>query len=200
MATYVATQKIGRKLFNRINRLLDEIDFEDDSPKMNNLIRELEAAEDSYLTGFEWVFENGSRITIDIHAGQHNYYDDSVWTSPDGKNDCLFDCNYSLSEENEFYINGDAYFCNFEFIEDDKSENYKQLASLLFSVIAKGKMQCQTNTKWYEAGFQEAIEKAYPGFCWWETLNHWSIWESLVATQDPALTALAILDIRKEDK
>lgn len=200
MATYVATTKISRKQFNRINRLMDEIDFDDDSPKMQNLIRELQATEDSHYAGFEWVFENGSKITIDIYSGQHNYYDDTVWTSADEKHDCLFDCMYVLDEENEFCIDEDTYFCNFEFIEDDKSENYKQLTSLLFDVIAQGKMTCQSNIKWYEAGFQEAIEKAYPGACWWETLNHWSIWESLVATQDPALTALAILELKQEDK
>jgi hypothetical protein len=199
METYVATTKISRKLFNRINRLLNEIDFDDDSLRMNNLIRELDAAEDSYLTGFEWNFPDGSRITIDIHSGQHNYYDDAIWHNADETVDTLFDCSYTLDEENEFCIEN-TYICKFEFEEDDKSENYNQLASLLFSAIAKGKIQNQTSIKWYEASFQEAIEKAYPGFCWWETLNHWSIWESLVATQDPALTALAILDIKKEDR
>lgn len=198
MATYVATTKISRKQFNRINRLLAEVDFDDDSRKMEDIIYELGATEDVWDCGFQFNFENGTKIFIDIRSGSSNYYDDAVWQSDD--DEVLFDCNYELNEENEFCIDDDSYFCNFEFIEDDKSENYKQLASLLFDVIAKGKMTCQSNIKWYEAGFQEAIEKAYPGACWWETLNHWSIWESLIATQDPALTALAILELKKEDK
>lgn len=198
MTTYVATQKISRKQFNRINRLLAEVDFDNDSREMEEIICELGATEDVWDCGFQFNFENGAEIFIDIRSGSSNYYDDTMLRHKG--DEILFDCSYELSEENEFCIDDDTYFCNFEFIEDDKSENYKQLASLLFSVIAKGKMQCQTNTKWYEASFQEAIEKAYPGLCWWETLNHWSIWESLVATQDPALTALAILDIKKEDK
>ena len=198
MATYVATTKISRKKFNRINRLLTEVDFDDDSRKMEDIIYELGATEDAWDCGFQFNFENGTKIFIDIRSGSSNYYDDAVWQSDD--DEVLFDCNYELNEENEFCIDDDSYFCNFEFIEDDKSENYKQLASLLFDVIAKGKMTCQSNIKWYEAGFQEAIEKSYPGACWWETLNHWSIWESLIATHDPALTALAILELKKEDK
>lgn len=198
MATYVATTQISRKQFNRINRLLAEVNFDDDSRKMEDIIYELGATEDAWDCGFQFNFENGTKIFIDIRSGSSNYYDDTMWQSDD--DEVLFDCNYELNEENEFCIDDDTYFCNFEFIEDDKSENYEQLASLLFDVIAQGKKTCQSNIKWYEAGFQEAIEKAYPGFCWWETLNHWSIWESLVATQDPALTALAILDIKKEDK
>ena len=176
MATYVATTKISRKQFNRINRLLAEVDFDDDSRKMEDIIYELGATEDVWDCGFQFNFENGTKIFIDIRSGSSNYYDDAVWQSDN--DEALFDCNYELNEENEFCIDDDSYFCNFEFIEDDKSENYKQLASLLFDVIAQGKMTCQSNIKWYEAGFQEAIEKAYPGACWWETLNHWSIWES----------------------
>ena len=198
MATYVATQKISRKQFNRINRLLAEVDFDDESREMEDIIRELGATEDAWECGFQFNFENGAKIFIDIRSGSSNYYDDTVWESKG--DEVLFDCSFELDEENEFCIDEDSYFCNFEFIEDDKSENYKQLTSLLFDVVAKGKMQGQTNTKWYEASFQEAIEKAYPGSCWWETLHHWSIWESLVSTQDPALTALAILELRKEDK
>jgi hypothetical protein len=198
MATYVATTKISRKQFNRINRLLDEVDFDDDSREMEDIISELGATEDAWYCGFQFNFENGTKIFIDIRSGSSNYYDDTMWESDD--DEVLFDCNYQLNEENEFCIDDDTYFCNFEFIEDDKSENYKQLTSLLFDVIAQGKMTCQSNIKWYEVGFQEAIEKAYPGACWWETLNHWSIWESLVATQDPALTALAILELKQEDK
>ena len=198
MATYVATTKIGRKQFNRINRLLAEVDFDNNSREMEDIIRELGATEDAWDCGFQFNFENGTKIFIDIRSGSSNYYDDTMWKSDD--DEVLFDCSYELNEENEFCIDDDTYYCNFEFIEDDKSENYKQLTSLLFDVVAQGKMQNQTNTKWYEASFQEAVEKAYPGFCWWETLNHWSIWESLVATQDPSLTALAILELKKEDK
>ena len=115
---YVSEVEISRKEFNRINRLLDEIDFEDDSNEMTELMRELNAAEDSFCTGFYFAFENGAKITIDIYGGQHNYYDDSVWTSPDGTRDCIFDCSYALDEVEEFEVDDDVYICKFIIKED----------------------------------------------------------------------------------
>ena len=116
--TYVATAKISRKQFNRINRLLDEIDFDDDSQEMDELMRELGAAEYSWCDGWYFTFENGAKIKIDIRSGVHNYYDDVVWLSADEQEDCLFDCSYQLDEENEYCIDDDTYFCNF-IIEED---------------------------------------------------------------------------------
>lgn len=116
---YVATCKIKRSQFDRINRLLDEIDFDDDSNEMTNLMRELNAAEDSCCDAFYFKFENGAGIKIDIRSGSHNYYDDVIWLSADEKEDVLFDCSYVLDEENEYCIDEDSYFCNF-IIEEDK--------------------------------------------------------------------------------
>ena len=110
--TYVATAKISRKQFNRINRLLDEIDF-DDSQEMDELMRELGAAEDSWCDGWYFTFENGAKIKIDIRSGAHNYYDDVVWLSADEQEDCLFDCSYQLDEKNEYCIDDDSYICKF---------------------------------------------------------------------------------------
>lgn len=115
---YTATTKINKKQFDRINRLLDEIDFDDKSQEMNNLIRELDATEDSWCDGFYFTFQNGAKIKIDIRSGAHNYYDDVIWLSADEKDDVLFDCSYTLDEENEYCIDDDTYFCNF-IIEED---------------------------------------------------------------------------------
>ena len=54
-------------------------------------------------------FDNGATMTIDLCSGQHNYWDDVVWTSPDGKRDVVLDCNYELDDieveiESELYI------------------------------------------------------------------------------------------------
>lgn len=198
MATYVATTKIGRKQFNRINRLLAEVDFDNSSREMEDIIRELGATEDAWDCGFQFNFKNGTKIFIDIRSGSSNYYDDIMWKSDD--DEVLFDCNYELNEENEFCIDDDTYYCNFEFEEDDYSENYKALANALFAVVVQGKKDFRIDVKWYEIEFQKAVEQSYPDGPWYRTLENFSIFHSLLVTQDPALTALAILELRKEDK
>ncbi len=114
--TYVSEMEISRKEFERINRLLAEIDFDDDSNEMTELMRELNATEDSWCDGFYFEFENGSTILIDIRSGSHNYYDDVIWRQ--GNEDILFDCSYVLDEENEYCIDDDVYICKFIIKED----------------------------------------------------------------------------------
>ena len=109
--TYVAEVKISKAKFDRINRLLDEIDFDDDSEEMEELIDELGATEDAWECGWEFKFEDGAKIFIDIRSGNHNYYDDIMWQK-DG-DESLIDCNYQLDEEMEIEIDDNTYICKF---------------------------------------------------------------------------------------
>lgn len=98
--------RIPASEFERINRLL--------------LIESLEEMTDSELIEqgantdccegiFHVKFDNGSSLNFDLCSGQHNYWDDVVWTSADGARDVVFDCEYELSDieaeiEGELYI------------------------------------------------------------------------------------------------
>ena len=117
---YVSEMEISRKDFERINRLLEEVDFNDSSDEMQDIIDELDARKDTMPYGFWFEFDNGSHITIDICSGSSNYYDNCQWVSSDGKDDYLFDCDYWLNEENEFHPtdNDDVYICKFIIKED----------------------------------------------------------------------------------
>lgn len=54
-------------------------------------------------------FDNGASINFDLCSGPNNYWDDKVWTSPDGSRDVILDCAFELSDveveiESEQYI------------------------------------------------------------------------------------------------
>jgi hypothetical protein len=54
-------------------------------------------------------FSNGAALAWDLCSGRENYWDDVVWTSPDGKRDIVLDCEYELNDieveiESEIYI------------------------------------------------------------------------------------------------
>lgn len=120
MKTYVSEMEISRKDFEHINRLLAEVDFNDDSDEMQDIIDELDARQDAMPYGFCFEFENESKIYIDICSGSSNYYDNCQWVSGDCKSDYLFDCDYSIGKEMEFHPtdNGDIYICKFIIKED----------------------------------------------------------------------------------
>lgn len=117
---YVSEVEISRKEFDYINRLLRDIDFNDDSDEMQDIIDKLDAHKYSHPCGFWFDFDDGSHITIDIYSGSSNYYDDCLWVSSDGKEDYLFDCSYWLDEEMEFHPTDDEvpYICKFIIKED----------------------------------------------------------------------------------
>lgn len=120
MKTYVSEMEISKKDFEHINRLLEEVDFNDDSDEMQDIIDELDARQDAMPYSFCFEFENESKIYIDICSGSSNYYDNCQWVSGDCKSDYLFDCSYSIDKEMEFYPtdNGDVYICKFIIKED----------------------------------------------------------------------------------
>ena len=120
---YICEINIDRKDFDRINRLLTEVDFNyENEPDMENIIDELDASQDVMAYGFCFDFENGSKIYIDICSGSSNYYDNCQWVSSDCKSDYLFDCSYSIEEEMEFHPtdNGDIYICKFIIVDNTK--------------------------------------------------------------------------------
>ena len=99
---YKSEIKISKEKFDRVNRLLAEIDFNDDSEEMEELIYELGATEDAWECGWEFKFEDGAEIFIDIRSGSSNYYDDMMWQKDNDEQ--LLDCEYELNEEIEFEI------------------------------------------------------------------------------------------------
>ena len=95
----------------------DEVDEKGDlTPEMQNLVNELDARPDTAPYAFYFDFEDGSTILIKICSGQHNYFDDCIWSN--GNDDYVFDCFYSISEVNEFNYNQTIYICKFIIKED----------------------------------------------------------------------------------
>ena len=113
---YICEIDITRKDFNRINKLLNEVDFNyEDEAEMKDIIDELDARKDTMPYSFCFEFVDGSKIYIDICSGSSNYYDNCQWVSANDKLDYLFDCSYSIDEEMEFYPTNsdDIYICKF---------------------------------------------------------------------------------------
>ena len=46
---------------------------------------------------FAVEFDNGASITVDVCSGNHNYYDNTVLTTPDGYEHVL-DCEYEIDD------------------------------------------------------------------------------------------------------
>jgi len=114
MKQYVCEINIPKKEFDRINRLLKEVDFNyEDEEEMSNIIDELDARKETMPYGFCFEFDDGSKIYIDICSGTSNYYDNCWWVSADCKEDYVFDCFYEITKENEFIHNNTSYICKF---------------------------------------------------------------------------------------
>lgn len=72
----------------------------------------LELIKDECCGLYQFNFEDGSCITIDLCHGTWNYFDDCVWHSKDGKRDVTFDCSYCIDSEMEFTVDDNTYICN----------------------------------------------------------------------------------------
>lgn len=110
--TYESVIKITKEQFDCIDRVLTEVDFDDDSEEMEELIDELGAAVDDEYAGFTFNFEDGKVITINICSGSSNYY---VYAEED--------CEYELdcegfAKEIEFEIDDNTYICKFIIMEE----------------------------------------------------------------------------------
>lgn len=92
--------------FDRINRLLAIESLEE----MNDAqLREIGANTHVCEGIFHVEFDNGATLNFDLCSGNHNYWDDVVWTSANGTRDVVLDCEYELGDieveiESELYI------------------------------------------------------------------------------------------------
>lgn len=106
MIKHEAIVYIPTSEFDRINRLLAIDSLEN---MTDEELIEQGANTDVYEGLFYIEFDNGSVMTWDLCSGTHNYYDNVVWTSADGINEVVLDCEYELDDieveiESELYI------------------------------------------------------------------------------------------------
>lgn len=105
MTRHETVVHISASEFNRINRLLAIESLEDMTD--GELIEQ--GANTNHNEGiFFTKFDDGSSINFDLCSGLSNYWDDVVWTSPDGNHDVILDCEYELGDI-EVEIEGDLY-------------------------------------------------------------------------------------------
>lgn len=91
--------------FDRINRLLAIESLEE---MTDDELRRIGATTDGCEGIFCVEFDDGSSLNFDLCSGRHNYWDDVVWTSADGKRDVVLDCEYEL-DDIEFEVDGELY-------------------------------------------------------------------------------------------
>ena len=92
---YIAKIEIPQQEINRINHLLGILSLEDMSDE--ELLAE--GANTNYHEGVYFAeFENGASIRFDLCSGVSNYWDDVVFTYPDGESELVFDCDYELGD------------------------------------------------------------------------------------------------------
>ena len=106
MIKHEATIRIPASEVDRINRLLAIPSLED---LTDDELLAQGANTDEYEGIFHVEFDNGSFLNFDLCSGQHNYYDDVVWTSADGNRDVILDCEYELDDieveiDSELYV------------------------------------------------------------------------------------------------
>lgn len=103
--------KADKKYIDYINRLLQDINFDDDSLEMQKLIKELNAKQDDYISLFSININKDYVLTIDIASGTSNYYDNIViWkkgkTELDYKEVACLECDFEIGDitlEKEYF-------------------------------------------------------------------------------------------------
>ena len=103
--------KADKKYIDYINRLLQDIDFDDDSLEMQKLIKELNAQQDDSIGLFSIDINKDYVLTIDIASGTSNYYDNIViWkkgkTELDYKEVACLECSFEIGDitlEKEYF-------------------------------------------------------------------------------------------------
>ena len=102
---HTATVKLAKSDIGRIRRLLD-------IPSLSDLtddeLRQMGGFTDATEGVFFVQFDDGSTLNYDLCSGQENYYDDVVWTSPDGSRDVVLECAFEL-DDIEFDVDGEEY-------------------------------------------------------------------------------------------
>ena len=97
---------ISASEFDRINRLLAIPSLEE---MTDEELKQIGATTDGCEGIFRVEFDDGSSLNFDLCSGQHNYWDDVVWTSSSGNRDIVFDCEYEL-DDIELEVDGEWYF------------------------------------------------------------------------------------------
>ena len=103
--------KADKKYIDYINRLLQDINFDNDSLEMQKLIKELNAKQDDYISLFSININKDYVLTIDIASGTSNYYDNIViWkkgkTELDYREVACLDCDFEIGDitlEKEYF-------------------------------------------------------------------------------------------------
>ena len=103
--------KADKEYIDYINRLLQDINFDDDSLEMQKLIKELNARQDDNINLFSIDINKDYVLTIDIASGTSNYYDNIViWkkgkTELDYREVACLECNYKIGDitlEKEYF-------------------------------------------------------------------------------------------------
>lgn len=103
--------KADKKYIDYINRLLQDINFDDDSLEMQKLIKELNARQDDNIGLFSIDINKDYVLTIDIASGTSNYYDNIViWkkgkTELDYREVACLECNFEIGDitlEKEYF-------------------------------------------------------------------------------------------------
>ena len=96
--------KADKKYIDYINRLLQDINFDDDSLEMQKLIKELNAQQDDNINLFSIDINKDYVLTIDIASGTSNYYDNIViWkkgkTELDYREVACLECNFEIGDK-----------------------------------------------------------------------------------------------------
>lgn len=95
--------KADKKHIDYINRLLQDINFDDDSQKMQKLIKELNAKQDDSIGLFSIDINKDYVLTIDVASGTSNYYDNIViWkkgkTELDYREVACLECDFEIGD------------------------------------------------------------------------------------------------------
>ena len=114
---YEETVKLPKEMFDRINRLLAIEDLEE---MTDDELLAAGANTDQHEGIYSVRFDDGSTMNYDLCSGQTNYYDDVVWTSPDGSRDVVLECAFCLNLVDEVEIGGNVYLVRIE-LDDDKN-------------------------------------------------------------------------------
>lgn len=119
MKTYICKLPIelSRKDFDKINKLF-KVDFDDESPKMEALINELDARPNTMYCSFWWEFEDGNVIRMDIESDDVCYMDNTMLITEDDEDE-RFERAFQLDEEMEFitYDGNRRYICKVQIKE-----------------------------------------------------------------------------------
>ena len=102
--TYKETVNISKKVFDKVNKLLEIESFEDMTDAQ---MREAGAHEDDCKNIYCVIFEDGCGITYDLCSGQNNYWDDVIFSSVEF-GDSPVECTFELGDI-ELNENGNTY-------------------------------------------------------------------------------------------